>query len=586
MTENDFIKIEGEVVSGNLNEIDPNKVIGSAENVVYQLKLERMNDKRCRIFLINAFNDEVLGIEENIKIENIWKSIMKKETKTKPAGLIYSALIDIFQGEPLPLPIIQRIRAIITKTINVWNIRKFGKTEEEKIDDTSAIDFQFKDEIETEAEKILSHPSPIVLIEKHLDNLIAGERSNKLLIFNLAITGKCKNPEKKTIICAKHEAGAGKTWILKTIASFYKSHTVSHLTKRALNYMGQQLNEKEILFIKELGRLDQENDSYGNASIKMLSVEDEGLVTTYTVKDPDTGRYTTETIKTDPITVFTSTTRRDIDAQFVRRYWIFSPDGSVEQTRRIEKFKVWRNNQENDVLLGVKAYTDYDYSKEVLTCLVNHIEDVDVLISFYKSVFSILDKSKLRIRGDYDKIKLLLQMYGVLNCRTLPRINLNNKIVYILTPEKAIEILQIARESLIYMAKDVEGRDYDLVKVFRELKLRPPTNDDAGTPINPSMQIRIADQLKKSRGTVLKWLKDFEGRGYIMETNFRPKIYELKKTVEEIETDLSGYSVLKDEDELNKLKQRMVEEGNEYFKSRGINFQFSDIKVDNYVEQD
>jgi len=49
--------------------------------------------------------------------------------------------------------------------------------------------------------------------------------------------------------------------------------------------------------------------------------------------------------------------------------------------------------------------------------LVSLIEDREILIPFYETIYGMLDKSKLRIRGDYDKIKLLLEMYALLNIR-------------------------------------------------------------------------------------------------------------------------------------------------------------------------
>ena len=257
------------------------------------------------------------------------------------------------------------------------------------------------------------------------------------------------------------------------------------------------------------------------------------------------------------------------------RYWVFSPDASVEQTIRIEKFKVDLNNQINDVILGKRSFTDYDYSKELLRYVLELIEDREVIIPFYSSVYGILDKTKLRIRGDYDKIKLLLEMYGLLNARNIPSIKLDKKTVYVLTPEKAIEILQLARTFLVYMTKDVEGRDYDLVKVFREIGTKPPTSEEDGTRIDVALQVRIADQLGKKRGTILKELNDWEARGWVEEINRRPQIYMLKKSLDEMEKDMSGYADLDDPKLVEELRRKMIKEANEYFKEREINFQFN-----------
>jgi len=571
MREDSTVVIDGEIVRGPINNIDFGQTIDPlGENTIFQLAIERINDNYCNIEISNVLNEEVLAFKKHIKIDQIWAQLMNKRKE------LYPILLDLYGDDPLPQWGKLKILEIIKEAAIDWERRPYGHNENPDYEEESD-ERVFPEEIMLEAEKILSSKKPIDGVKKHLDNMIAGEDSNKLFVFILSLTAKCKDPSKKIIICAKQEAGAGKSWLLENVSSFFKCHVVSHLTKKALNYMGEQLANYEMLYIKELGLLDKENDTTGNSSLKMMSVDDGGLSTTYTYKDPDSGKFTTETIKTDPKTILTSTTRKDIDPQFVRRYWIFSPDGSVEQTSRIEAFKIRKNNQENDVILGIRKFTDYDYSKEFLTCVVSLIEDRDILIPFYETIYGMLDKSKLRIRSDYDKIKLLLEMYALLNIRNLPTIKMNNKTIFLLTPELAIEAMQIAREPLIYMAKDVEGRDYELVEIFRKLKLSPTTEDDVGTRIDYKVQLQIAELLgNKSRMTIIRWLNDFEQKGFVVEVNHRPIVYELTKTVEEMEYEMSGYATLSDKKMLIEVLGKMRFEANEYFEKRGIDFRFSD----------
>lgn len=571
-----FIKVEGETVSGILNDIDPSEPVGSANNVQYQLRLERTGRTKCKISIVNFFNGEVLAIQQDVKIrgDEMWKTIMKRGTKSRPPSMVYSALMDIFSQE-LPHQTEQRIRATVSKAILAWDVRDFRQEDELPIDDTKLEEFAFKDEVMQEAEAILSSENPREGINKHLDNIIAGERDNKLFVFVLGLSGKCKDKNKKTIVCALHEAGAGKTWILKNIVFLYNSYIVSHLTKRALNYLGDELKERgsEILFIKELGRLDQENDTSGNASIKMLSVDDGGLVTTYTFREDD-GTFATRTVYTDPITVFTSSVRKKIDDQFVRRYWVFSPDASIAQTRRIEKFKVRMKRQEAEVMMGLRAYTDYDYSLRVLRCLVSLIEDAEILVPFYESVYSIMDKSNLRIRGDYDKISLLLELYGMLNCRNLPKVRMNGRTLYVLTPEKALDILKVARQSLIFMARGTEARDYELLTILKEFGIKAVSEEYSGDDITNDIINQMAHRLRRSVDVVRKTVRKFVSLGFFHDLGGKPKVYKLNRSVEEIEAELSGYRVLEDEGELKKVYMDMVREGNKFLKERGIELEF------------
>lgn len=383
------------------------------------------------------------------------------------------------------------------------------------------------------------------------------------------------------------EAGAGKTWLLKNITSLYNSESVSHLTQRALNYMGENLRGKDILFIKELGNLDKEGSGSGNASIKMLSVDDGGLATTYTYRKED-GSFDTKTVYTDPITILTSSTRKSIDNQFVRRYWVFSPDTSSKQTEDIMKFKIKNNYQEQEVELGMRKYTDFDFSRGVLKALVSMIpSNLKIIVPFWKTVYSIMDTNNIRMRGDYDKIKLLIYLYAVLNYRCIPMIKIDNngkeEDYYIITPQKTIDILRIARRPLIFMSKGTEARDYDLLEALKDLDIRAQTDIYSGDEITKKVIYRISQKLGWSAARVRATLNKFVDLGF-MQKRDKPTVYMLDMPITKIEENLSGYSELEDIEKLKILYKQMVKEGNKILTDKlNIDYQFGEIE---YVHTD
>ena len=569
-----------------LNEIDLNREI-SPTNDSYFLHFDRVDEsKKCTISMWNSTN--LLSTYEEMNVMDIGKRLTSKRGNTS----IVLTICDIFGEEKIPDFIRKRISEGCTLIHTEWiKVRKEEEEEEPEpeVEINEILYERYREEILEEVKKIMASENPMDSVLKHLDNIIAGETENKGLLFVLALSGKSKNKKKKIIVCALHEAGAGKTWLLKNIAALYKSHTVSHLTKKALNYIGEDIKDKEILFIKELGNLDTENDD-SNASIKMLSVDDGGLSTTYTYRDPDSGLFETRTIKTDPISIFTSSTRQNLDPQFQRRNWVISPDASYEQTARIERFKVKNRRQEDQVLLGLREYTDMDWALFVLKALVETIEEKRIIVPYHSALYDILDKRKTRIRGDMDKLDLLIEFFGYLNYGTLPKIEKDGNIIYVMTPEKVLEILRVARMSLVYMARDTEARVYDLLQMLKTVKwtdnaensrigISASTADKSADIIDLRLQRIIANQMGKDRKTVLGGLNTLVSAGYARtlegaKGRGNTSIYVLENDPEYIEHELSGYQSLITPSELEKIYLGMISEGNEELAKYKIDIKF------------
>jgi len=575
-----YKKVNNNKIWIKLNNFNKNAPIGS-DNPIYAIKFERIGMNTANAYLINTINKTILASEYEIKIKDLQKTIRSR------SGIIRESIVSLIDTGEIKTTY-DEIKINLNKGLSMIMEEWYGTDyylENEM--PTPVDDIHVDDSMLLEAENILSSDSPILGVKKHLDNIIAGEEKNKLFVFTLALSGKMNDKKKKTIICALQEAGAGKTWLLKNITSLYNSESVSHLTQRALNYMGENLRGKDILFIKELGNLDKEGSGSGNASIKMLSVDDGGLATTYTYRKED-GSFDTKTVYTDPITILTSSTRKSIDNQFVRRYWVFSPDTSSKQTKDIMKFKIKNNYQEQEVELGMRKYTDFDFSRGVLKALVSMIpSNLKIIVPFWKTIYSIMDTNNIRMRGDYDKIKLLIYLYAVLNYRCIPMIKIDNngkeEDYYIITPQKTIDILRIARRPLIFMSKGTEARDYDLLEALKDLNIRAQTDIYSGDEITKKVIYRISQKLGWSAARVRATLNKFVDLGF-MQKRDKPTVYILDMPITKIEENLSGYSELEDIEKLKMLYKQMVKEGNKILTDKlNIDYQFGEIE---YVHTD
>jgi hypothetical protein len=571
---------------GRYEETENNKIVFRIDNYgdnrndekpTYSVVFNRTSKEYANVHIVNEQNDSILASEIEVKIKDLQKKVKKK------SGMINETIEGLIDANEI-LTTVDAIKLNFNEALALivgkWYETDFFSDDEATPATLATIDVT--DNMMQEAERILSCANPIWEVKKHLDNTIAGEDDNKLFVFTLALSGKMMDVKKKTIICALQEAGAGKTWVLQNIASFYKTKVDSHLTDRALNYMGAQLDEYEILFIKELGNLDKENNTSGNASIKMMSVDDGGLSTTYTLKNKD-GEFETKTVTTNPITIMTSSTRKSIDNQFVRRYWVFSPDASVAQTKRIRQFKVNHNRQEEQKEMGIIKHTDFEYSQGVLQHLVSLIpSDINVLIPFWQTIYNIMDENNLRMRGDFDKVKLLIYLFGVLNYRNLPTVTKEvegeDRVYHVMTPQMTIDILRIARQSLVFMAKGTEGRDYALLQALKDMEVIAVSETHSGTEIDREAIYNLASKLGWGLNRIKSTMNKFVDLSFVHEKD-KPKVYMLTKSVEHIEGKLSGYPELSSEAELKKLYVKMVEESNMVLgKYHEVDFRFGDAK--------
>ena len=132
-----------------------------------------------------------------------------------------------------------------------------------------------------------------------------------------------------------------------SIADAFKVKDVGRFTAHALDY--SDLKEFEILRLKEFGAIDAENQ--GVSTIKFLSADDAGYNVEYVVRDKDTGELTTVQKRIAPITIISSTTRVDVDSQYMRRNWPISLDETPEQTERIRLWRAHHEVERNEVAL-------------------------------------------------------------------------------------------------------------------------------------------------------------------------------------------------------------------------------------------
>ena len=392
--------------------------------------------------------------------------------------------------------------------------------------------YQIPPEVEEEVARILECDQPLLEIKKHLDNLIAGEDYNKQLLFILLLSGKSQDASMKQMILISGDPGVGKTRLMM-VSDLFLTKTVGRFTEHGLDY--SDLEGYEVLRLQEIAQADEEKQ--GVATVKFLSPDDKGFIVEYTVRDPETGEFTTRQKRVPPITFLSSTTRIEVDPQFERRCWLIFPDDSLEQTLKIRDWIADMELQKNEVLLGLRKWTDFDYSKMVLSELTRRIVPASVLIPFPQTLMDVFRPELLRVRGDYQKIITLTKLYCMLNQKTLPAIPTTNSQGFLATPRAFIDLLQIAEEPLVYMTSDLKKRTAKLLVWFEDIGVTEPES-----VIGDEERDKLILASGKSDATIRRLLNSLQQSGFLSGTDKRPKTWKLLYSLEAIRQKMSAIS--------------------------------------------
>lgn len=427
------------------------------------------------------------------------------------------------------------------------------KKKKELKETSSSFSEAVESSIQVELAKIVNAQNQVETLQPHLNNIIVGEENNKKAVFVLLTGSKHSNVAMKQIILLKGTEGGGKSTLAKELSRNYKVKEVGRFSAHALDY--SNLEGFDVLFLKELGSMDMEKQ--GVSTLKFLSSDDRGYTVEVTVKDEETGKFTTEQHLIPCMTVISTTTRLVLEPQFERRAWLFNIDETTEQTKRVLRWKAMRKKQEAEKLLGFHEVTDYEFSREVLKRFIEQWNPTNIIIPFPVILTEVLGSKVLRIRGDLDKLYSFIQLYASLNIKRLRKLKEN---VYAVTPEVCMEALQTIMKPLSNMISQMDERTTKLLHVLKELEL-----DKTQDVVGKHNREQIAVKLGKSENTVLKLLNFLEHSGFLSGDGKKPKSHTLLYSVTKIEEKLRGISGILESPDV--LMEKMWKEGQEWLKT-------------------
>ena len=336
------------------------------------------------------------------------------------------------------------------------------------------------------------------------------------------------------------DPGGGKTQLANETTRFHATKKRGRFSERALDY--SDLSNYDILYIQEI--IGVEKEEHGISTLRFLSAEDRGYTVEVVVRDPKTGKFTTEEYVIPPMCVVSTLTSVAVEPQLERRAWLLNVDQSEEQTRLILEHKAKREKERFLELMGQK---EPDKDLDVLECTINMLKDGEVIMPYPNSLTKALDATMLRSRGDYDKVMSLIKLRAWYHqrqrqCLTTP----DGTKVWIATPEDGIACLKLASKAMRRWRTQLDERLIEALPHIKKLVHEPvPIGKDESEVVYGVTANKLAKKMRISDQTARNYLNTMADRGVLTYTQpkGRLKVYEFIVSDEEVEKKLEVTSV-------------------------------------------
>jgi DNA primase len=224
-----------------------------------------------------------------------------------------------------------------------------------------------------------------------------GEENAKLLAYLIGISRKLPKPLSGIVLS---QSGVGKSTLTDIIEQLTPPEEVmvfTRITPQALVYMAQEELKGKLLIVEE--RVGAEAAEY---SIRILQSRQE-LTQAVPLKDPATGKITTQIIRVEgPVAYLETTTDPKINHENATRCFEITLDETEEQTRRIQE------GQRDRRLPGpINRQRQAEDIREKHHLAQRSLESVLVFVPFAKHLT--FPSKRLRTRRDHERFLCLLE---------------------------------------------------------------------------------------------------------------------------------------------------------------------------------
>jgi hypothetical protein len=469
-----------------------------------------------------SMRDVVKGVEEGSRETNMFRLawyLMKILKLDAEAAWTELQNRNQHNMPPLPEEDLKRAFDAAKKAHKPEDLDEIEKTEFEEELEPAPEDYEL-------AKRILRSPHALRIIKILLDESIRREGRNKVYSFLVTLTAKHPNPKLKQILMLGGAPGGGKTTIANALAKLLRTKRVGRYSEHAMDY--SNLEKYDLLYVQELLDLEQQK-RMGVSTIRFLSADDQGYTVEFTTGDPKQG-FTTKTRKIPAMTVITTTTVADTEAQFERRIHRVNVDESADTTKAVIE---WKADEEKRAVSEWLGDVPARRGMYVLKAIVEQLQPYDVTTAAVsRTLGEILRTTHIRARGDYNKLLALTEMVAWLYQQQRPYIirtgkECEERLIFAL-PQDAYYALEVGLEPILTMMTELDKRLRTLLPVLEQFKESTYTPKGKSKEIEPIPGFTITQLLPSaklavgqpalSRNTLYGWLKILEDKGILAVT--------------------------------------------------------------------
>jgi hypothetical protein len=386
-----YIEFEGNKCIARLNELDITKKVIGGTNVIYNLRILRVDKDNVRCCVWNGVN--VITATESCKIEDIARRL------TNPKTNLIMDLAEVFGGD-LPNDVMLRIRGACMQVQQKWLDSKYAQGEGfpdlpgfPLPEDRAKKIIIISDEDRELAKELLRNKDILNKIDNEIGKTVVGEVGTRLHLFVSYLQAYTKRYPQGT---GQGESSSGKSWMFTNVLNFIPHENwrkTGRISKTALERMNLDEDIK-IIYVMEGRGKDAATDS-----IRLSSSDDGGMDAWITNKE--TGEV--DCLHMRGLSIFTTTTSTEIHHEDSTRNNLYGLDESIDQNGRVVKYEN-KEARYPDAYNEAFELVETDQIKNIWNAIRLLKKDIEVVVPYMPVMDDVLDITKCRIKRDNKRL--------------------------------------------------------------------------------------------------------------------------------------------------------------------------------------
>lgn len=373
----------------------------------------------------------------------------------------------------------------------------FQKKDEDGEDEEEATkDEEFDADTVAKAQAFLNDPMNVLQVEDALSDVVK-ENIFMMSLFILIVSGQS--------VQVGGESSTGKSHMTDVVLACFPKKWIKMLTgvsDRTIRYLAKDI---KILYIKEMKGTNVGTDKESSAEFDIKQGISEGqLDIDVTIKDPKTGKFKTQNVKTKFGCFISTTTDVGIAPELQNRMWEITTKDSI--SREVAHHIIKQASLPED------ERTTKEPERKIIRCAME-IMDAEApnkfIIPYPETLIKIMDMfgNQPRIRRDASKLLKVIQGFAKLNYRNRPVYESKNTKSIVCMP---IDLYWAVKYLWPAILGTFSGSTKRSVEVWEAVK----KITDAGKRLDSTALCALMDITQSKAG---EWLKRFANEGRLTE---------------------------------------------------------------------